>query len=564
MAGFSAAFEIYNPNIYVSDCPGERNPRDLCLVLLLTAALTLKSMKPFVLSSSLFLSSLILSAGCVNTTSLGDEPGDSPVRVAGRLHVRLVTGDYTRASSEAGTAEEDAVSSLHLAFYCGDSFLGVVEAEKTDGGYEADVPSVGASRPDKVIAYANLDASSVAAIGCPLDNLRSLTSGTLSVEGKGFVMSASRLKSDEGAEVYYTPLSVEDYMDDSGSVEMRVERLAAKVTLDNKVTAFQSLVMGKASESNTRTLNLTVDGWGLTAVERSSRLIRQTGDMSLGDWYYSGSDMACHWARSVSWDARLDFPAVGEDIVESTPLHYLRYSEAGNGFGTSLYEHETTRPAGDYVTDNALASVVIRGRYTIDGMDDGITFYRYGDGIYTEEELWTRLLELTKGVFYTDSEGAHNDIASIKENTVLAHASGTPSNMFTLRLSDKVTSGVVAIYDANKVAVDSYEAIDGMLAKHVGYVEKFDGGRCAFVVPVRHMAYDSDADVQPEGAYGLVRNHHYRMALESIEGMGSGIASDADYVLESGMSSGTPSYKIGITLSVMPWTLLEQSVNIKK
>ena len=62
-------------------------------------------------------------------------------------------------------------------------------------------------------------------------------------------------------------------------------------------------------------------------------------------------------------------------------------------------------------------------------------------------------------------------------------------------------------------------------------------------------------------SYGLVCNHFYKISVKSIEGMGKGIANEGDYLLESEFVNDTE-YNVSFNVNVVPWTLVEQDINI--
>jgi len=499
---------------------------------------------------------MFLFGSCTSTTVIGDDPEPAPEQSIGKLHIHLTTNGYTRANTE------DEVETLHIAFYKEDECMGIEEAVAGDSEYTVDVPATPGSRPDKIVAFANLGAADVANINCKLSSLNTVIATGLQTEGKGFVMASSRCFDTNGADMLATAISDDNY--EKGSpVAIALDRVATKVSLTNEIKVNPSVDMKKGATKETRKLVLNLEGWGLSAVEQTSYLVKQmtykTGDELWTDW---NKDNVSHWAHSVSWDKTVSFPVAGETPpANGYALKYPKYSELTNGFGNEVFEHETTRPAKDYTTHNAVASVIIKGHYTLDGTAQ--TFYRYGDGIYTEEELW-EMLSHQQNVVFASGGVAKCSAADLKKESRLVNVAGKPSNLFTIQFDESSELSLYYDKSGKELSLDNLVSLNEKLIESVGYVEKFESGKCVFIVPIQHQNYLADAEVQAEGAYGLVRNHYYNLTLKSIEGMGTGVASENDIVLESDYGSSVPQYKVSITVNVNPWTTLNQNIDIKK
>lgn len=499
---------------------------------------------------------MFLFGSCSTTVVNGDDPTPQPGHADGKLHIRLTANDYTRAG------EDGTVTSLHIAFYNSDECMGVEEAEWLGGdkGYEVDVPATPGKRPDKIVAFANLDGADVAKVNCGLSTLDQVIATGFESADKGLVMSSSRYFDADGKDMLATALSDANY--DGDAVAIALERVAAKVKFTNGIAGNQSVEMNKGATKDKHTLVLTIDGWGLSAVEKSSSLVKRMSWHATKPWSGWNVDGKSYWAHSVSWDNTVTFPVAGETApVEGYTLSYPKYSELTNAYGAEVLTHETTRPPEDYTKDNAVASVIIKGHYTLDGTAQ--TFYRYVDGIYTEDELWETLSQQQNVAFDTNGYSKY-PVAAFKQDTRLINVAGVPSNYFTIQFNENAP--LDRYYDRNKKKLSDYEPseVNQKLIESVGFVEKFEMGKCAFIVPIRHKNYDADAETQAEGAYGLVRNHFYNLTLKSIEGIGTGVASDNDLVLESDFESALPQYKVNVTITVNPWETMNQDVNIKK
>ena len=149
---------------------------------------------PFLFSTLLGMS---LLGGCVSTENVTDEPEKPSEKETPILKVAIATNDMTRSESSASTKAaddevakaENTISKLKLAFYRGNTQVGLVDAKKIDGSkWECGVPTSNDELPDAVIAYANLPESQE--LSSPLNLISQLEINVVK-NGDNFIMSSA-------------------------------------------------------------------------------------------------------------------------------------------------------------------------------------------------------------------------------------------------------------------------------------------------------------------------------------------------------------------------------------
>lgn len=506
----------------------------------------------------LWLPAALLLAACSGNSA--DEQPDFPsTEIFGNLKLNIVNTDFTRA--EDG---EDAVSSLHIAYYNDDKFIGLVEAETGDNDkFTADVAGSIGNRPNRIVAFVNLPEDEIVSVK---KNLSEITStGKLNV-GENFIMTnATRYYGpiSENDPLPYISISEEDYTGEGNTIDITVERLAAKVTANTGSTPINTdgLTVSdyQGSKFLVKNFSLSLIGWGISATEKSTLWLKDFKESyfssPIPSWVTSGSQNIIHWARSASYSSNLSIPTSNK-TTETYTLQYPKFSEITNAFGSSAYYHESTRPASDYNTDNAIASIVIVAQYKDqDGAIEDII--KYGETYYTATAFW-ELVANNQTVIY-DNRGGSPSAENFEKYFPLTPTGNGGEAELT------ATAGFEKFKNKDGEVFESADEATAAIQSQFSSVELFKGGKCFFVVPIKHLGYaDANNDKQTLGAYGLVRNHHYNITINSIKGVGSAIPDEEAISLVSGFRSVEKTYTVGYGLNVAGWTELSQTIDIDK
>lgn len=509
------------------------------------------------------------------------------------LNFRIMQNSFTRAGND-----EDKIENLYLAFYAINGSekrcLKVVEAETTSDAntFTTTFDMVDDEVPNAVVAYAN--------ISDPTSLENALTANPTSTNlvnanGNHIMTSARYYDTNNGnTDTFFSSIKDSD-IKDGGTIEINLERIAAKVTVTNNVKTTQIKAFDYNGEG--RKLDLTLTGWSVSGTDKSTYLLKNNGNSTYSEmatelgsnWTWNVT--AAHsfkWAHSVNW-GETSFPTPGNESA-SASANYLTISQITNNIGESSLFHETTRSASMYDTPNARPSVILAGQYTIQGENAAQTLYTNGSLVLTEDELLEYFAEkntakaeifvyngFISGLSYkTNTSGGASslyDAASIKDQLGNVFKIKTPNNNLNNTLCVKpVTLQVILNEESDLLTTGSttikQEWIDGIndnLVKVMGLWEVYDGGRCFFHIPIEHTGKKTDSDGTKTGSYGLVRNHHYNITINSIEGMGIGVPSSDTYLGEWEYPSNPDVTKdVKYSISINPWNEVNQDVNIPK
>lgn len=514
-------------------------------------------MKRFLIGASVV---MMLSA-CSNSHDSGitDEP-QSP-EVAGSVKIHLVSGDMTRAF------EDEAIESLYLAYYNDDILIDVVEAVKTDGSedFTSEVPGNKDNLPNRILAYANLPETYLSMINkdFPAINGVSIPECVVSNDGSTLYVMTSSLHyeelDDEDILVCYTPISKADYVGGDKTININVERLAAKVSasLSGSISSDALIVKDVYGSSLIdKSFTLSINNWDVSATENETFLLKQYDESvftpSIPMWLKDDKGII-HWAKSLSYSSELTIPESNNDGTESYTLQYLPYNAISNAFGGYAYYHESTRPASDYDKDNAVASIVLMGQY-LNADKKAEDVIKYIDTYYTKVGF---------GEVFNDEQMViyANGGQSFSAETLTKYLEFEPTgNGGEAKIIVK-NEIIGKAYDSNGDKYQSVEEINEALQKQFPTVEYFKEGRCFFVFPIRHKGYVESESKHGLGSYGLVRNHHYNISVEGISGIGSAIASEDALSIKSDFKTSDKTYSVNYGVNVMGWSEVTQTIS---
>lgn len=512
---------------------------------------------------------LLTCGGCSSTEVIDNEP-ETPSQ--SKIRVTISTNDYTRAD----VTNESTISSLYLAFYEGDTFKGIVKATGSDKAYTCDVPL--GVKPDGVIAFANISEEQANAING--DNIFNTTITDLADASSNMVMSSSRYFDAEGNDMVKTPISAANLIENGDPVAINLDRVAAKVSVINSISSPTKIKLTRGDGNGDASLTLKDLKWGLTGTEKESYLIKNLGGVDISNlnselagWsnWNEFSKKVSHWAHSKSWDDNV-YPD-GTTQGGTYKLYYSSINDINSSIST-IYCHETTKSKDAYTINNALASMIIVGQYDISELASGTTFFvDKNNNFYTEDQYMTAMFKVQDILFPQGSKPNYKDHHSYFK---LSHPKGynnLPLNYVTLQMNPDVK---ISTIPKNKEQTDYWteqdrDKINQILAEECEHVQMFEKGQCYFIVPIQHMAFSNEESAKNvTGSYGLVRNHHYNITINSISGLGNGVISTTSsgnpFIPLSYTYSGETEkqYKVNATVNINNWSEVNQEINIPK
>lgn len=494
---------------------------------------------------SLSLPTLLAGAFLSNITACSGNKGDMP----SEPEIPLSEVKFTITAAASGENGDDTpaeIKSITTVFYKGDAYVGKTDAEISPDNQQctSTVPATLSQRPDRMVVFVNIPTAEIPQV--PLSQLHlSSVKSLITDEGAHYMVS---IPDKNESELIYTNLDNNAYSGNT-TLSAKVERLAAKVTVSFSEASLPAISLKKMDSTESRELSLTIDNWGVTAVDKATSLVRHYTDFpdNTSTWWSS----PVNWTESLNWN-HTDYPVSTSSVKDDSPVKHTPFSSITSKSGEELLVCETTRPASTFEIPNSRPSVIVTGTYKVNGT--AVTFYRYGDnGIFLEDEYWETMATLQDVIYKSNGEKpTAQELRSIAETT---HLSGTQGDaLVTIQIPS--TASLSGYVDKDGQAFDGIETLNAALAQACPEMEKFLNGHCYFIIPIRHKGYDNSSETQGLGAYGLVRNHHYSINISSISGLGQGVVSENAILLEGKSQGKVKTYQVRHTVSVVPWDKL--------
>lgn len=386
-----------------------------------------------------------------------------------------------------------------------------------------------------------------------LDNLYTQTVTSVGNLTDGLTMSTSRYFAGEAEDTWFkgTEMTSADLYDtyaeaanpNNTPLEIYVERLAAKMTVDKNKETIETTADQRLYGLDNKEYKITfnVKKWAATGMAREMYYVKNAFDPTLKSWANAKNNNRSYWANGVYH---------GVDYAEMTSkLYYVSanqvlYSESDKGMSlgadNALYVPEHTYGKNALKTpfdaENpdlpryynhmmTATSAIVVGQYAIESTNGGnpehfsngkggYDFYislRGFDGvnetltIYTKNDLIKTLLERNLKELTIDAAGTKLTEDKYAEYVELKK---TADKQYTLASTGKT------LYLDGTAVDDFSEAFKATInAAH------YKNGWAYFFIPVVHNQ-NLDADTQ-EGAVGVVRNHSYKILINSITGLGA-------------------------------------------
>lgn len=413
------------------------------------------------------------------------------------------------------------------------------------------------------------------------------TDGTGNKQYDGFVMSNS-IYAENGARVCASSVSghVEENRDDATNnpVDIYVERVVAKATTtvntDNgweKITSGADdgkykIKVGKINidAEHEKDVYAVVQGWGLADENRTAELEKQIDVSSNSNWtsailgidpWTSPDYHRCFWSSSVPFTVSSG----------NNPIVNHKFSDFTTQFGTTplytcpntpTYEEYNTQKINEKPYDNTLTKVLVAAKLVYYDDDNNsrpadICKYR-GMQILGEKNVLTQVAKDHSDYWKVDPENpskhillAPTDLEYTKTNL----DGSDPLKSYEVR---PVLKAGVKVY--KKKSGDSFETTDSndelnkKLAESPVQVRK--DGMTYYYTPIRHLAESKDKWAY----YGVVRNHSYRITINTISGFGTPVY-NPDEVIDPVIPKDTETF-LAARINVLSWRVVPSSVDL--
>lgn len=536
-----------------------------------------------------------------------DNPGTNPSGDQTYVAIRLVAnaGPGSRAAEggfENGTSDENKVKDVIFYFYDANGSYMAKSDEVTsftwtpdpnDNAWDqngslnvattSDVIAVlhGLSNnetPSFLVAVLNRPAN-VSLDGMSLAQVKALTANVALKNGAGnYVMTNSTYRNGNDKSMHFaTEVTSANFLKEKPTpaqltadkaVTVYVERLAVKATLSLDFKAAgsnepQSIVNGKLNIGNYNVngventpVNIVIDGWGLNYTNNLSYLFKNVPDYDNGtgwgnfDWWNApAANFRSYWATSAQGELN-KISLLNQNLTSA-----LTNASSSVPKADPLYCMENTRVI--YTNMDAflgsVTSIVVPAHISSVTTGQEPNWYRYAGHLYDETNFSALIVDWASHTYFKDASQTPVDANCFQ----FAAKSGEQG------IVEVKTAVGVTLYDAQ--GQDANTAANAALATSFANVSQFAHGMMYYNIPIEHLRvaegrYIKDSQFNTylkEGAYGVVRNHVYKVAINSIWNLGAPL-NNPDPVTPKE----TTEYYIGATIKILAWHVVSQGVDL--
>ena len=419
------------------------------------------------------------------------------------------------------------------------------------------------------------------------------TDGSGNKQYGGFVMSNS-VYAENGARVCASSVSghVEDKPDEAAKnpVDIYVERVVAKATTNVNATNGMWKQISDGADAgkykikvgeifidaeNKKDVYAVVQGWGLADENRQALLekmidVNQTNLTSviLGiDPWTSPDYHRCFWEASVGiTPAGGTNPNVNHKFSEittpfgATPLYTCpntpTYAEAA-GVDGKFTSGVNTKPYENTLTKVLVAAKLVYYDDANNAHPADICKYR-GIQILGAENVKKQVAKDHPEYWTVDPHDGSKHILLAPENLEYTKTNLTGSDPLKSYEVRPVLKAGVKVYkkksDGSFETTDSNEELNKRLAESP--VQVRNEGMTYYYTPIRHLAGTTDK----WGYYGVVRNHSYRITINTISGFGTPVY-NPDEVIEPVIPKDTETY-LAARINVLSWRVVPSGVDL--
>lgn len=531
-------------------------------------------------------------------------------------------GDYTQdgGTYEDGTANEGAISAVRFFFFNSDgspyimkgtpvnykelnssvndgsadhlqtiegktAAMLVIEGQtKTAPAYMIAVVNPGTLKNLKDIAYRE---SQLRDEFTDEQFVKITTDGTTN-QYSDFVMSNS-VYSENGARVCASSVSghVKENRDEATNdpVDIYVERVVAKATTNvNTAKGWEKIAAGddagkykiKVGEiyidaEHKKDVYAVIQGWGLADENRQAELEKQidvtknnltSAILGIDPWT-TPDYHRCFWSASVPF-------TTGSG---SNPIKNHAFSDFKTPFGTTplytcpnvpTYEEFNTQKVNDKPYENTLTKVLVAAKLVY--YDDSnnphpadICKYR-GIQILGADNVLKQVAKDHSEYWTVDPTDNSKHILLAPTDLIYTRtdlAGSTTDKLKSYEVRPVLKAGV-KVYKKNSdgtfETVDSNDELNKLLAQSPVQVRK--EGMTYYYTPIRHLAETKDK----WGYYGVVRNHSYRVTIDTMSGFGTPVYNPGE-IIDPVIPRDTETF-LAARINVLSWRVVTSNVDL--
>lgn len=501
---------------------------------------------------SLFLSLFAFAALC-SCNKEGAEPivnGDllaEDTFIQVNIAAPSVATKATDGGTEAGTAAEHQVKNVMLAFFASNGeFIETKEytdftwsdSSNSNVEYVSSIQVVLQGKtivPRQVVAILNYTPALKSAINGVSSRtaLYSLVADNpiSEIDGNQYFLMTNSAYMDGGAVLYYSEIADSHMYTGTEApagykpLDIYVERVAAKVSVESNATSSIKTVTLHSGDDLHYYPQIT--GVCLTSTADKSFLLKHIHDYSsISGWTWpfvkwnDPTNYRSYWATSNTESyTKVSYEQIGTE--EDWTRYYNENTNHANH--TQLLVAATIKQAADAMTMNPA--------------DPSIgDFVKFGPTYYTAADFLTTVANEVSALGVTVA-----GTALTKDHFALKYTTGYYS--------------CVTLADA--VVLDDPTKLADVNAKLADYDEilYWKDGKAYFFTHVEHFGPDAGVN-----AFGLVRNHHYDIAINSIAGLGTPVSDETEVITPEKPTD--LDYNLAAKINILTWKVVRQDVDL--
>ena len=442
--------------------------------------------------------------------------------------------------------------------------------------------------PATMIAVANpqsLDASTLGKTSLSVDQLRSadLKTTQYATNGKYFVMSNSAYDNN-GASTCSALTTGHVFTSQDAAkadpVDIYVERIVAKVSTtkstatDSKWTTINGKDAYAVGTYGTNTIYAVIDGWGVADENGRTPITKNIGENSdrtawastLGFTPWTTAD----YHRSF---CEISTPFISGGTADNQPQNHS-FKSYTSAFGSSLYTFPNTPTEAatadeanksnspTYRTKVLLAAHLMYKNSEGNYVDAPICEYK-GYQYISEADVKNVILSENTNIYVKKGDSYSNltadDItfatpaanSSLKDYQVTARLVNATDNGMYYKLNSGAKAGSTNASDYTAISL-----ADVNTALSASPAEIRHEGMAYYYTSIRHLgAAESNL-----GYYGVVRNHLYKVTINSIKGFGTPVY-DPNRVIVPIVPSNAETY-LAARINVLQWRVVNSTVDL--
>ncbi len=505
-----------------------------------------------------------------------------------------------------GSADENAVNTAEFYFYdaAGNQTQYVSKVLSWNAGTETNVEEFAdativlegltqTGTPNYVVAVLNGPVGKYK--GTSLTALQSAIVDSY-LEGNNFIMTNSTYNNGDADSKYFaTALVAKNFLNEKpttdqltqdNAVQIYVERVAAKVEVALKTGTDGVITLTPAEgepkyeiDGEPATIQIKVLNWGLNAINKTSYVEKNVPEWTytLGNWDWTAGDHRSYWAKSpnynggvypASYESTVDAGTATSDVnTEKYALKYVSWNDLDRTFSgddTYAYCLENTNTKDALTTGNFFAATthVLLKAQVVGGKD----LIRYDGQLYSAEGFVARVLNLLNMKAYkvtfaadgvTPTAYAQIDVDDMVVNTY--------DGDVTLSLTEEAKAAKWSSTTGTYTDIDA-AAIDADLKSLDVDADYYTDGMMYYCIPIEHLRggkysipVGSTTAVVEEADYGVVRNHWYKLTVNSIGKLGTAVYDPEEEIVPV---METPTYYVGASVNILSWHIVNQNVDL--